>query len=259
MVDNWKREIERALAGDTTGYFCRVEAGNYIIGSGDDEPDAEKAELPQHTVTFDEHFWIARYPITNAQWQAWMQAGGEQSYFAKDANLNRPNQPVVAVTWIMCNDFCAWLSSQLGVIVRLPTEQEWEAAARGGDVRRYPWGAQWQADRAAAAEDQEIRGARHSVPVGCYPTGAAPCGALDMAGNVWEWTSSAWRSYPGARKPFTHDSYLVSRGGMWDDNLKRVYCGARYWYHPLNDVNSTDGFQWLWPLTSHSNAVFRSV
>ena len=242
-IEEWQRELMKAQAGDASGYFCRVEAGTYTIGSADDDPDANEDEKPQHRVTFDAPFLIARYPITNAQWLTWVeQAGGQPSYFADDSDLNRPNQPVVGVTWHMCNDFCTWLSEHLGVSVRLPTEQEWEAAARGGDARRYPWGDDWQADRAATAEDQETRGARYTVPVGCYPAGAAPCGALDMAGNVWEWTASEWRSYPGAKKPFTEDAYRVLRGGYYGDNRNRVRCGARNRYHPDNFFNG-NGFR----------------
>ena len=228
MLDEWQRELAKVLADDTTGYFCRVEAGTYTIGSVDDDPDAGDEEKPQHNVKFHAPFWIGRYPITNAQWQVWVeQAGGRPSYLANDADLNRPNQPVVGVAWHTCNGFCAWLSERLGMTVCLPSEQEWEAAARGGDTRRYPWGADWQDDRAATEEDQETRGWQSSVPVGCYPAGAAPCGALDMAGNVWEWTANVWQSYPGARKPFTDDDLRVLRGGSWGDSRNRVRCGAR--------------------------------
>ncbi len=242
-LDDWRRELARAQAGDPTGYFCRVEPGIYVIGSADDDPDAGDEEQPQHPVTLDLPFLIARYPITNAQWQEWVeQAGGQASYFARYTDLNHLNQPVVGVTWHMCNDFCTWLSDQLGVTVRLPTEEEWEATARGGDTWRYPWGDEWHNDRAATAEDEETRGTRYTVPVGCYPSGAAPYGALDMAGNVWEWTASVWQSYPDAQKPFTDDDLRVLRGGGQSDSRKRVRCGARNWVNPRDD-NDFNGFR----------------
>jgi formylglycine-generating enzyme required for sulfatase activity len=153
--------------------------------------------------------------------------GGEQSGYVDNTDRNHPNQPVVGVTWHMCNDFCTWLSAQLGITIRLPTEYEWEAAARGGDARRYPWGDDWRDDHAATEEDRETRGWRWSVPVGCYPAGAAPCGALDMAGNVWDWTADIWQSYPGAAKPFTDKSLRVLRGGDYDSIRTYVRCGAR--------------------------------
>ena len=232
-LDEWRRELAKIERGDISGYFCRVEAGTYTIGSADDDPDAKADEKPQHQVTFDAPFWIARYPVTNDQWQLWVgDGGGKASYAANDTNLNIPNQPVVGVSWDMCNDFCAWLCQWLDVEVRLPSEHEWESAARGGDSRRYPWGPEWIADHAATAEDRETRGAQYTVPIGCYPAGAAPCGALDMAGNVWEWTASVWQAYPGAEKAFTEKDWQVLRGGGWNSTRDRVRCGARSWDYP---------------------------
>ncbi|NTV64522.1 MAG: formylglycine-generating enzyme family protein, partial [Oscillochloris sp.] len=237
-VDDWRCELARA--GQPGSYFCRVEPGSYLVGSTDADPDARDNEKPQHTITLDQPLYIARYPITNAQWQAWVDlAKGQSSYAADDANLNRPNQPVVSITWHMANAFCAWLSEQIGVTIRLPSEQEWEAAARGGDAHRYPWGDDWHDDHAASAEDRETRGWQWSVPVGCYPAGVAPCGALDMVGNVWEWTASVWQSYPGAEKAFTDDNRRVLRGGGYSRKRTIVRCGARAWDHP--DVRGNDG------------------
>jgi formylglycine-generating enzyme required for sulfatase activity len=241
-VEEWRRELARARAGDTDGYFCRVPAGTYIIGSADDDRDAEDEEKPQHQVEIPQPFLVARYPITHAQWQEWVEVGGEPSYAANDANFN---QPVVAVTWDMCNDFCIWLSAQLGITIRLPTEYEWEAAARGGDARRYPWGDGWRDDHAATEEDRETRGWRWSVPIGCYPAGAAPCGALDMAGNVWEWTADVWQSYPGAGKPFTEEDRRVLRGGYSGGSRTYVRRGARHRGPPayvIHNINE-NGFR----------------
>ena len=238
-TEAWRHELAQAQTGAPGGYFCRVEAKTYLIGSKDD-PDAKENEQPQHAVTFAQPCFIARYPITNDQWQAWVeQAGGQPSYAANDTDLNRPNQPVVSITWEMANAFCAWLSAALadvlptGYTLRLPSEQEWEAAARGGDARRYPWGDDWREDHAATDEDSKTRGWAWTVPIGCYPAGAAPCGVLDMAGNVWEWTASAWQSYPGATKTFTESKYRVLRGGApWGNNRTNVRCGARDGDHP---------------------------
>ena len=234
--DDWRREVARALAGDTSGYFCRVAAGTYWIGSADDEPDAEDTEKPRHAVTFDAPFYIARYLVTNAQWAAWAAQGERPAPYADDTDLNRPNQPVVSLRWEVCNDFCAWLSGQTDSELRLPTEAEWEAAARGGDTRRYPWGDDWRDEHAASKENQESRGWTWSVPVGCFPVGAAPCGALDMAGNVWEWTADTWQSYPEAKETFTDEDLRVIRGGGHRANSTSVRCGARVKYHLDYDV-----------------------
>jgi formylglycine-generating enzyme required for sulfatase activity len=144
----------------------------------------------------------------------------------------------------MCNDFCAWLGDQLGITIRLPSEYEWEAAARVGDARRYPWGDDWRDDHAATEEDRETRGWEWSVPIGCYPAGAAPCGALDLAGNVREWTADIWQSYPGAGEPFTEEDGRVLRGGYYGDSRTYVRCGARDWLLPdVSNLDLNDGFR----------------
>jgi formylglycine-generating enzyme required for sulfatase activity len=215
-------------------YWCYVPTGPYVVGSRNDDPDALDEEKPQHTVMIAYPFWIARYPITNAQWQAWVQEGrGTPSVYADDSDQNHPNQPVVGVGWGWFNQLCSWLTEQMGEVlpagyaVQLPTEVEWEAAARGGDGQRYPWGDEWRDDHATTGENRKDLGTGYSTPVGCYATGVAPCGALDMAGNVWEWTADVWRSHPGAAKPFEEQSRRVLKGGScWDDRAY-VRCAAR--------------------------------
>lgn len=224
-IEEWRAELARA--GEPGSYFCRVEPGEYIIGSSDDDPDASDDEKPQHRFTLEHPLLIARYPITNEQWKAWVEQGGQRSHLASDSDLNHSNQPVVAVDWNMVNAYCTWLGEQTGISIRLPNEFEWEAAARGGTSWRYPWGDDWHDDHAAMAEDRETRGWRWNLPVGCYPTGAALCGALDMAGNVWEWTASVWQSYPGAEEVFTDKNWQVLRGGDYSDNRTNVRCVAR--------------------------------
>ncbi len=93
----------------------------------------------------------------------------------------------------------------------------------------------WVADRAATAEDRDARGWRWTVPVGCYPAGRAGCGAVDMAGNVREWTADEYRSYPGSAAPFAYEDRRVLRGGNFASEVRRCRCGARYWYLPAYD------------------------
>jgi formylglycine-generating enzyme required for sulfatase activity len=236
-IAEWQEEAEKALSGDPSGYFCKVEPGTYIIGSSDDDPDARDDEKPQHTVTFDEPFWIARLPLTNAQWQAWVAQGGQQSNFADDSDLNHPNQPVVGVQWYWCRDFCRWLSVQTGLHIRLPSEAEWEAAARGSDPQCYPWGEDWYDSHAATEEDRRIRGTEWSTPVGCYPAGAAPAGVLDMAGNVWEWTHTPWVPHhnpPQTMQMADSAKRFILKGGSYGNDRTIVRCTVRDRDYPDN-------------------------
>jgi formylglycine-generating enzyme required for sulfatase activity/energy-coupling factor transporter ATP-binding protein EcfA2 len=245
-IEEWRAEAKQALHGDSSGYFCKVEPGTYIIGSGDNDLDARCEEKPQHTVTFNQPFWIARFPITNAQWKAWVAAGGKQSYAADASDLNHSNQPVVGVSWSMCRDFCRWLSERTGLYIRLPSEAEWETAARGGDARRYPWSDEWRNDHAATEEDRETRGTPRSTPVGCYPVGTAPCGALDMAGNVWEWTHTPWMENhdpPRSMEMADDAKRFTLKRGSHRNNRSDVRCATRYGSNSGGRI--VDGFRVL--------------
>jgi formylglycine-generating enzyme required for sulfatase activity len=124
------------------------------------------------------------------------------------------NHPRVNVTWYEASAFCRWLSLKLRKEVRLPSEAEWEKAARGEDGRTYPWGEDFDAAKCNTRET----GLGQPTAVGMYPAGASPCGALDMSGNVWEWTSSPWTdNYALGEKdigaPDAAPGFRVYRGG----------------------------------------------
>ncbi len=153
-----------------------------------------------------------------------------QPAYWDDARYNHPSQPVVGVTWFEAWAYCAWLEAcwraagsrcsrplAVGECVRLPTEAEWEKAARTPTNGRYPWGDRWAADRANTAEGQVLR----PSPVGVYPAGALTAGVHDLGGNVWEWTSSHYRAYPydphDGRNNIDTDDPFVVRGGSWVD------------------------------------------
>ena len=146
-----------------------------------------------------------------------------------DSRFNRPNQPVVGVSWYECLAYCNWKRATTNVPYRLPSEAEWEKAARGSDGRLYPWGDKFDASRLNIGEGDQF--VWSTTPVGVYPTGVSPAGCLDMAGNVWEWTSSLWGKNvdkPDFKYPYQPDdgrenleagdeSLRVLRGGSWHD------------------------------------------
>jgi iron(II)-dependent oxidoreductase len=200
-----------------------VEAGPFPFGSDDGPAD----ERPLQTIDLP-GFEIDRLPVTTTQFAAFLmevglRQGGHDLFDADDpdARIHRigdryvpdagfEQHPVVEASWFGARDYCAWRGT------RLPTEPEWEKAARGTDGRLYPWG--WEAPDATRARF----GARFNeyVPVGSYPAGASPAGALDMAGNVWEWVSSRYLPYPyradDGREDPEHPGERVTRGGGHD-------------------------------------------
>ena len=196
-----------------------IPAGEFTMGSD------HEVERPPHSV-FVGAFEIDKLEAANEQFERFVretgyvtdaEKAGETSwrYYAKD----KPQHPVVKVTWNDANAFCQWAGK------RLPSEAEWEKAARGADARSYPWGNQWDAARANAKE----AGNRGTTAVGSFPAGASPYGVLDMAGNVSEWTSDWFQPYPGypggdSEAQYFGEKYRVIRGGGWfsDQNLVRT-------------------------------------
>lgn len=179
--------------------WVELPGGTFRMGSDDGEDD----EKPPHEVEVSP-FQISKYPITNAQFEKFMQAGGyenkdwwsaegwkyrqennwEQPRWWHDAENNLPNQPVVGVSWFEAEAFCKWLSAESKQIVRLPTEAEWEFAARGKEGRKYPWGKDEVTPEHANYGQSQIN---RPTAIGTYPLGATPEGIFDLAGNVWEW------------------------------------------------------------------------
>jgi formylglycine-generating enzyme required for sulfatase activity len=142
---------------------------------------------------------------------------------------------VVNVSWHDAVAYCRWLSEVTGKSIRLPTEAEWEKAARGEkDQREYPWGDEWDP---AKCNNSEL-GLGDTTPVGIFPAGASPYGVLDMLGNVWEWTVSHYRPYPynpadGREDENAGDDVArVLRGGSFYDSRRGVRCAARVRHDP---------------------------
>ena len=213
--------------GSACGEMVDVPAGAFTMGSTSGELFVgvyTADEKPQRTVTLSA-FWIDKYEVTRAQWAECVTAGAclELAWRPGAEDL-----PVTDVTWSRADAFCRWVGK------RLPTEAEWEKAARGDDGRRFPWGS--DAPTCDRANTRRVD-ASFSVlgscawgpePVGSRPDGASPYGALDMAGNVAEWTADWYAAGYYATAPTTDPrgpsggGRRVVRGGSWDDSFFRA-------------------------------------
>lgn len=194
-----------------------VPAGDFLMGSTGSDSAAERNEKPQRPVNLDA-FWIDQHEVTNAQYARCVSAGSCQSpsSTASDSrdfyygNSEFDNYPVLWVSWQDAQNYCAWASKQL------PTEAQWEKAARGTDGRIYPWGNEFDAGLLNVNSEM-----KDTLPVGRYPEGASPYGAVDMAGNVFEWVADWFDSEYYAKSPLANpqgpDSgeVRVLRGGAW--------------------------------------------
>jgi formylglycine-generating enzyme required for sulfatase activity len=217
-----------------------VPPGPFLMGSNKGrDPQAFDDELPQHEVTLP-GYWIGRCPVTVAQFRAFVEASGHRP--ADPGSLKGPgDHPVILVTWHEALAFCRWLSERAGLPVTLPSEAEWEKAARGTDGHVYPW------EDEPPDEGRCNFGNRvgETTPVGRYsPQGDSPYGCADMAGNVWEWTRSLDREYPYDPGDGREDleagqgALRVLRGGAFSNGARFVRCAyrlrldpnLRYWY-----------------------------
>lgn len=264
-----------------------IPAGSFLLGSPDSDPDAREDEKPQQTIELDA-FWLDKTEVTVAQFEDFVRAtgyttdaergvddgangaragglvfSGNDTVFVKDANWllpegpgargasEQPRAPVVQVSWNDAAAYCAWAGR------RLPTEAEWDRAARGSAGRRYPWGAAFDGARtnfcdsncsAAWRNTTFDDGATRTNNVGSYPAGASVEGVLDLTGNVWEWVAD-WHDFRGYYRFPTANPLGVAtgtervvRGGAWTDTADRVRAGARTKLTPASRNNFT-GFR----------------
>ncbi len=269
--------VERARAGDTLAAlgdirfnpqawglpaepllgFLEIPAGEFIMGD-----DADDDSKPQHRLTLPRYF-VARYPVTVAQFKAFVDASGHKLR-DKDSIRGRPNHPVVNVTWHEAIAYCDWLTETLrqwqgtpeplaGLLrkekwcITLPSEAEWEKAARSSDGRAYPWGNDFDPDKANTSET----GIGATSAVGSFSGGASSYGLLDLSGNVWEWTRSLWGkdfSKPDFKYPYDpkdkrredlkapDDILRVLRGGSFFNGARDARCAFRGRYNPFSWV-----------------------
>lgn len=221
-----------------TDIMVQVPAGPFIMGS--DEADAEDAPAQEMDLPA---FEIDRFEVTNADFNAFVQAAGYVTFAEKQGlaswrnewEMGEDNHPVVVVTWEDARAYCEWLGK------RLPSEAEWEKAARGQDGRRFPWGNEWDPGKANVKE----RGLRGTAAVGSFGEGASPYGIEDMTGNVWEWTADWYQAYPGntADDPYYGERFRVTRGGGWFDEEPQSTTFNRNAADPRKTANDDLGFR----------------
>ncbi len=223
-----------------------VPAGEFMMGSWEDDPDAQ----PIHRVYVDA-FYIDKYEVTNAQYVHFLNAGGGPTgrcagHICLDTQADTldshilyrhgryvvepgyQRHPVSGVSWYGARAYCQFHGK------RLPTEAEWEKAARGVDGRAYPWGDELAPDKLNAGE--RVGDTR---PVGKYPAGVSPYGAHDLAGNVWEWVVDWYDVYPGNTytSPFFGEKYKVVRGGSWNHPDRDARSAHRDIAHPARRIH----------------------
>lgn len=224
-----------------------VPAGDFLMGTSDRDiamlrrqfewaKDYDfSREQPQHTVYLPDYY-IGKYPVTNAQYRVFVQETGHPAlrHWENDRMPSgKDDHPVVYVFWNDAVAYCKWLAAETGKLYRLPTEAEWEKAARGTDGRLYPWG-----DESPTAQlcnfDNNVKS---TTPVGQYsPQGDSPYGCADMAGNVWEyvqdWYQKNYYAHSPRNSPPGPDSgdWKVWRGGAYWRDTRDVRCACRDWY-----------------------------
>jgi len=209
--------------------WVTISAGEFVMGSDKAQDKAAyDDELPQHRLYLPE-YRIARVAVTNAQYQQFVAAKGytKPSHWEKgEIPKGKANHPVVNVSWQDAIAFCEWAG------VRLPSEAEWEKAARGTDGRLWPWGNEVP-DKERCNFGMNVG---DTTAVGTYPKGASPYGCLDMAGNVWEWTRSLFKGYPykpdDGREDSADAGTRVVRGGSFVDFDRYVRCAFRVRHNP---------------------------
>jgi formylglycine-generating enzyme required for sulfatase activity len=197
-----------------------VAAGEFIMGSAKEDTEKKSIEFgmvkplyqdekPEHKVYLKAYF-VDRHEVTNGQYKKFVEATGSrppEHWENGVVPLEREMYPVINVNWYDASRYCQWLGK------RLPTEAEWEKAARGTDGREYPWGNEWDAQKANSGET----GIGDLTPVGKFENGKSPYGVYDMAGNVWEWTADWYKPYEGSTymSDAFGEKYKVVRGSSW--------------------------------------------
>jgi len=219
-----------------------IPAGKFIRGSNNRLPD-EGPEYEAETKAF----WIDKYEVTNLQYKQFMYSTNRKSpklFRNRTYPEGKVDHPVVYVSWHDAYDYCMWAGK------RLPTDIEWEKAARGTDGRNFPWGDDFDVNKVnSPVRWSTLHMEGDTTPVGAFEDGKSPYGLYDMSGNVWEWTDSWYTQYPGNKWPSENygELYKVLKGGSWWD-CSFYQCGVsapsfNRSYFKQNIKNSSFGFR----------------
>jgi len=259
VIDRSGNVLEKASFSFRTqaegiGDMVYIPAGEFIMGS----EEGEEHEKPVHTVYLDA-FWIDKYEVTNGQYKEFCEETGHQGMINQpgfseytDYFNDCPNCPIINITWHYAKDYAKWAGK------RLPTEAEWEKAARGTDGRKYPWGNEnpdedgiYRANYRTVSEKGAADGFKYAAPVGTFPENVSPFGAFDMAGNVWEWVEDWYDAEYYTYSPEVNPQGpevspiggKVMRGGSWDMPANLLRCAYRYGKDGPGDWFSDVGFR----------------
>ena len=210
-----------------------IPKGPFIMGSSDEDIlwaakqfhseslDWYRDETPLHEVTLPA-FQIDKFPVTVSDYEIYRDATRKPAPREHDnGRFNHPRQPIVGLSWKEARDYCHWAKK------RLPTEKEWEKAARGKDGRYYPWGNEPDALNANIRGKGDVY--RYTNKVGEIPENASPFGVMDLAGNVWEWTEDWYKPHPENQydNELYGERFKVIKGGSWNSNLDLARSSVR--------------------------------
>lgn len=193
--------------------FIQIPAGEFLFGSNNE------------TRGIEEPYWISKYPVTNAQFKHFLDSKPKGAILTLTRNKDRTyppekaNHPAANISWSEATEFCQWAKCHL------PTEEEWEKAARGTDGRLFPWGDDWEDGKFANSKEAGIE---DTTPMDQYPLGISPYGVWDMSGNVWEWTASGPSS-----------TIKMMCGGSFSNSKKGLRCAFR-----LKSIFNDSKYNW---------------
>lgn len=214
---------------DTCPEMVVVPAGAFVMGLG----DRYKQELPAHRVKIPRPFAIGRYEVTFDEWQACVDVG-VCKHEPDDHKWGRGRRPVINLTFKQMKGYVAWLSARTGETYRLPSDAEWEYAARGGTVTEFWWGDEVGENRANCRDCGAEWSGLGSAPVGSF--GPNPYGLFDTSGNVWEWVEDCWNP--------NHENAPGDGSARTDGDCgKRVIRGGGAWYYVKKNIRSAWRFK----------------